>query len=755
MKTAALLISPAEVNYASKVTSLLASSFKCVVLPISATTNLKEKILQKAKSKNISYLIISEENSLYAFFKSRLLSDYMGTFIDYKNPEVPDLQILVLPPLSHWYTVPYGKHIITRYIEKLTRPNSWVEFPEFKWTLCGQDYDQTIETEIDYLLQKSKVVCVDIETASFKDSTGAYIPKITCVSFCFILLSPQLQLKTYCIPLFSPLHYLLIKKICEHPIPKCFQNGKFDISHLFLYKINTKSWFFDTLNLSHARYSEMPKRLDFIAGYYLRKIRYWKDDNSFSNMLAHYEYNARDAYNTARVFITQLKELPDWAKKNYTIQFPLEHVCLYMNFTGLPINQDKLKEQKAEFVNKENSLLAKLRSFTYPSFNPNSPKQVLEVLNVWTKFLVNKSVDSTNESTLKIIASWHVWLDKFIQLLLEYRETSKYLSTYLNAELLNNKLFYSIEAAGTDTGRMASRASSFSYISRIKKTGEPEFVNFGTQIQNIPQKYKELVIAPKDWCFAEIDYSQSEARCTAYLSQDLNLIDAVENSPDFHCHNASKFFGIPFEQLYDIKTGKKLNKEIRDLAKRVNHGANYNMGPSTLLQTMGISNVVQAQKLLNLPKSWTPIQVCEYLLKCFDVTYPRVRGDYYEEIRQQIKLTNKLVSPLGWTRYCFGDPSSSKVYMNAYAAHGPQNLSVAILNIGMLKIFNSLISPTFRLLAQIHDSLLFMYKDSIENRNKLMKAKELLTISVKIHNRTMTIPPSMSFGKSCWAELKD
>lgn len=750
-KKVALLINPEEMNYVHNVTKLLEPTFqKVVVIPIAPTQDLLQKLLAKFARSGITTAVVAERNTLHALFGSSVLEDYYGTFHNEHN-----IDWLVIPPLPHWHTVAYGKHLIERYISKLTKPNNWIELPEFTYKLYNNlEAHDTWEAEIAAKLSAASAVAIDIETSStFVD--GTYNPKITCVGFCFITLRPSLELTTVCIPIKSWVQYLLVKKICEHPIPKIFQNGKYDLSYLYLWKIHTKSYYFDTLNLAHSHYSELPKALDVIGAYYLRRITYWKDDNSYIDELAHYRYNARDVYTTAAVFLAQLSELPDWAKRNYKIQFPKELVCLSMSLSGLPINRATLEKQLQEARSLKVNLLARLERFTYPGFNPASPKQVFTALTTWAKFLKVKPPEDTNEKNLKVLAVAHPWLDIFIRLLLDYREHSKYISNYLEVKLLHNRLFYTIETAATDTGRFASRASSFSYIDRIKRNNKPEWVNFGTQIQNIPPRFKECVEAPDGWCFAEIDYSQSEARCTAYLAQDPKLIDAVENSPDFHCTNASLFFGIPFEELFDVKTDKKLNKEIRDLAKRVNHGANYNMQAQVLLLTMGLPNVQKAKALLKLPEKWQPIEVTEYLLKCFDATYPKVRNDYYESVRRTIQTTGKLVSPLGWTRHCFGNPLKNKQHLNAYVAHGPQNLSVQILNIGMVKVFNELCDNTFALLAQIHDSLLFLYKDTESNRQKVAKAKEFLTVPVMVNGMTMVIPPSVSMGKQIWADLKD
>src|SRR5712691_7906982 len=167
--------------------------------------------------------------------------------------------------------------------------------------------------------------------------------------------------------------------------------------------------------------------------------------------------------------------------------------------------------------------------------------------------------------------------------------------------------------------------------------------------------------------FCELYNEQSESRCTAYLSGDKNLLSAVESPLDFHAINIERFFGVPYDQIIS-PTGEILNIELRNLSKRVNHGANYNMGAAMLLQTMGEANVDRAKILLHLPKHWNRIRVCEHLLELYDKAYPGVKTFWYNYIKEVVRSTHKLVSPLGWTRYCFGNPDKSKPELNALVA---------------------------------------------------------------------------------------
>src|SRR6266853_1065707 len=251
--------------------------------------------------------------------------------------------------------------------------------------------------------------------------------------------------------------------------------------------------------------------------------------------------------------------------------------------------------------------------------------------------------------------------------------------------------------------------------------------------------------------FCELDNEQSESRCTAYLSGDENLISAVESPLDFHAINIERFFGVPYSEIIG-PNGEILNVELRNLSKRVNHGANYNMGPAVLLQTMGEENVDRAKILLKLPKHWTRLMVCEYLLDLYDKAYPEVKTIWYSSVKETVRTIQKLVSPMGWTRYCFGNPDKNKHDLNAYVAHPPQNLSVSIINEGFKKLFwqVQVMRPSdFRLKAQIHDSIFCQIRTGKETL--IEEARKICVYPIPVTDckgktRIMTIPVAAKVG---------
>ena len=403
-------------------------------------------------------------------------------------------------------------------------------------------------------------------------------------------------------------------------------------------------------------------------------------------------------------------------------------------------------------------------------FNVNSPIQMKALL----KLLGCVDLKSADEKHLKKARFRHPFNARLINLVLTIRKARKLVSTYLTAgkefhrqDGTGNRILFSLNPHGTDTSRLASREHHFWC---------------GLQVQNIPRgpNVKQTFKADPGFLLAEVDLEQAESRDTAYLSGDPALIDAVENSPDFHCSNAASFFGVPFEEMYDIATGKVLRKDLRSLGKPVNHGANYNMGAYVLIDTMGEENIVRAKQLLGLPRFWTYIQVAEHLLALFHKTYPMIRGTFYTGLVEEIMTTKMLSSKamhhswtdtqyLGliqdqttydngansWTRYCFGNPSTNKPQLNSYIAHPPQSLNAQTLNKSFLSVFHDIaINPkhatNIKLTAQIHDSILFQYRIDHEYLCDMVSERMEVPVTLKGYDnvvRTFVVPAGIKSGK--------
>jgi len=668
--------------------------------------------------------------------KQPSLNDFAGSFF-----ERDGIEIVFINPLEQLMTVPYGQFMTRRFITKLTDPESWNEEVPFVWEMLVPESADRIFTAY----QSAFLIACDIETYSTNTA-------IRCIGFTAIFLDNGKFTSHSCVlPLDSTFALSIARKFFwELKSPKVFQNGKYDIAYLSRHNIIPYNYIWDTATMFHSWYSELPKDLGFLGAFFVRRSVYWKDLADTNDLQQYYLYNCRDHWTTALVALEWIRLAPEWAKKNYSQEFPLLFPCHMSEMIGVKRDMNAMEVARTEVDSKLQVHQGALNRMLGCSVNVNSPPQMKALL----KILGCADLDSADEKNLNKAIFRHPLNARILNHVLEIRGLRKLKSTYLRtgaditatskggSKEYQGRLLYALNPHGTDTGRLASKEHHFWC---------------GLNIQNIPRgdDVKRTIIADDSFRFAEVDLEQAESRDTAHISGDTNLISAVTGERDFHSINAAAFFGRPYAEIYDDALRKTKDKKLRDLAKRVNHGANYNMGPNVLVDTMGYERIEEARALLNLPKYWTPKQIAEHLLAAFHKTYPNISGLYYPYVVHSVVTTRMLTGATGWTRYCFGNPDKNKQDLNAYVAHCPQSLNAMVLNKAYLKVFYEIaLHPThgknFKLCAQIHDSILFQFRVGHEYLCEAVKTCMELPVTVKGcdgKTRTFTVPAAIKAGK--------
>ena len=672
------------------------------------------------------------------------LDNYAGSYFTHSG-----IDFIFIHPLEQLQTVPYGSFLTKRFISKLVNPKQWMDVPEFKWDILTASNEQ----ELFIKFQSAYVITCDIET--LKDNL-----QIKCMGYTGIFIDSSGTVTTHSLvlPLMSAglsgpdevLYNLTImrKWNWELKAPKIFQKGKYDIAYLSRYNAVPYNYLWDTANLFHCYYSELPKDLAFLGAFFVRKAMYWKDLAETSDLHEYFRYNALDTWTTANVWIAQMLELPAWARTNYLSEFPLQFPCHLSEMTGIKRDMDVLHTARTEVlaqIQSTNESLSKMVG-TYPAiYNVNSAPQNKSLRTI----LGCGDIKSSNAKSLDVIANRHPLNNVIVKAILSLRKLRKSESTYLtvdeNAKELNGRILYALNVDDTDTGRLASKEHHFWC---------------GFNIQNITRgkSVKQTLVADDGFMLFEVDRSQAETGGTAYLSGDSNLIAAITRAyageRDFHSYNASCFFGVPYKDIYSDELHKTIDKVLRDLAKRVNHGANYLMGAQVLLDTMGEKNVWEAKRRMSLPIHWGLLDVTKYLLEKFHETYPTLQSVFYTGVVADVSVKKMLTGPTGWTRWCFDNPKTDKRAKNAYVAHVPQSLNGQELNIAYMKVFYEIAihpehSKNFKLCAQIHDSILFQVRVGHEYLAEFVRSSMEVSTVIQGYDgvtRTLKIPADIKGG---------
>ena len=666
------------------------------------------------------------------------------------------IRIIISRPFNHLVTTSYGKFLLRWYVNKHLNP-SFPTAPEMLWDVCTP---LNIQSYYE-LFQKAEYIAVDIETIKppvdptileyYGDKAKGLhalmpptksskklvpcVPQIDMIGYCALLRSPDGKLYSQSIVLHlnSMEDIYWMRKFNNLEAPKICQNGGYEATYLLRYNAPLHNWLCDTFHFMHSWYAELPRSLDFITSLFMKDYQYWKDEIESNRA----EYNAKDTHTTLWSWVFMVNMAPQWAKDNYLIVFRKCFPAITCGIEGFLV--DPVERQRLHKLYSEEREIAQARldAIVYKHFNPQSPAQVLDVMNSMSITKFKKSDDKA----LQRFAEIDPLCALIKELILTVRGATKKLSTYIEATLMDGRLLYEVNHSGTDTGRAASKSSN---------------LWVGTQIQNQDNDLRSMYIADSiatgsnaDWLIANCDGSQAESRTTAYISEDETLMDSVETAPDFHRRNASLFFGIPEDEI---------SKAIRTLSKRVNHGSNYNMGASVLLETMGSKNVIEAKALLNLPRHYGLIDTCKHLLQTFEDTYPKVKGKYYDEVCEEIRITSMLRGATGWTRYCFEIPSraGAKPILNKYVAHSPQSLSVMMVDEAEFDFWleYQIGRGVARLKAQVHDEVVYMIQPVHYPETK-KALSDLMARPITVRGRELIVPNDGGGCDFVWGNIKD
>ena len=228
-----------------------------------------------------------------------------------------------------------------------------------------------------------------------------------------------------------------------------------------------------------------------------------------------------------------------------------------MELTGFTIDTSKMADLRQHLANRKYELEKK-----FTGVNLNSPKQVRQHLidggygGDLVTYLVSGQAQSTNKTVLKHLAmKTDVAKD-----ILEYREVSKLLSTYVEPMSSQTRWVGNFNQCGTITGRYSSSKPN---------------------LQNIPnrtllgQEIRKCLIAGPGNKFIISDLSQIEPRLYAFFSQDKKLMQIFQQGKDFH--------SAVTESIYKRTV---FTKEERFVGKTVGLATLYGARPKRLKETL-------------------------------------------------------------------------------------------------------------------------------------------------------------------------
>jgi DNA polymerase I len=358
------------------------------------------------------------------------------------------------------------------------------------------------------------------------------------------------------------------------------------------------------------------------------------------------------------------------------IELPVARILAQMEETGIAVDGEALKAISVDLGAKLEQMERECCRLAGRQFNLNSPIQLRQVLFDDLKLSAKglkktKGGFSTDADTLEKLAAVH----PLPRQLLEYRAIAKLKSTYSDSlpqliDPVSGRLHTSFHQALTATGRLSST--------------EPNLQNIPTRTEEGRRIRRAFVAAP-GCLMLSADYSQIELRVLAHLSGDATLIDAFRRGEDIHARTAAEVLGRKPEEV---------DAEARRLAKVINFGIIYGMGPQRLAGELGISLK----------------EASEYIKRYFE-RLPGVHA-YLEESLAQARERGWVATMYGRRRYLpeLNSPQGgARAQAERIAVNTPlQGTAADLIKLAMIRLDGAIKEQKWRarMLLQVHDELL-------------------------------------------------
>ena len=357
------------------------------------------------------------------------------------------------------------------------------------------------------------------------------------------------------------------------------------------------------------------------------------------------------------------------------VELPLVPVLVQMQRSGVRLDAGILHEMSRDL----NEQLAQIEADLYRDIghtvNINSPKQLSDLLFGelgLPKTRRTKSGFSTDANALEMLKGLHPVVDG----ILEYRQVAKLKSTYVDAlpEMVNRqtgRIHTSYHQTGSATGRISS--------------SDPNLQNIPVRTEQ-GRQVRRAFVADAGCRLLSADYSQIELRVLAHLSQDESLLDAFRRGEDIHAATASQMFGAPLNQV---------DAEQRRIAKVLNFGVIYGLGPHGISQQTGFSR-----------------EEGRNFIETYLARYPGING-YLESVKEQTRRTMYAETMLGRRRY-LPDIQAEKHVARAAAERMAINMPIQgtaadIMKKAMINVQGRMAQEGMRsrMILQVHDELVF------------------------------------------------
>nr|XP_044623903.1 DNA polymerase nu isoform X6 [Equus asinus] len=414
--------------------------------------------------------------------------------------------------------------------------------------------------------------------------------------------------------------------------------------------------------------------------------------------------NLRILYRLTMGLCSQLKIYGLW-QLFCTLELPLIPILAVMESHNIQVNKDEMERTSAVLGSRLKELEQEAHFVAGEQFLITSNNQLREILFGKLKLHLLRPREtlpktglqghlSTSEAMLNVLQNFHP-LPKII---LEYRQVHKIKSTFVDGLLACMKkgsISSTWNQTGTVTGRLsAKRPQNIQGISKhpIQITKPQNFKGKEDDILTISPR--TMFVSSEGHTFLAADFSQIELRILAHLSGDPELLKLFQESErdDVFSTLTSQWKDIPSECVTHVE---------REQTKKVVYSVVYGAGKERLAACLGVT-----------------VQEAARFLESFLQKYKKIK-DFAQATIARCQQTGYVASIMG-RRRPLPRIRAQDQQLRAQAERQAVNFVVQgsaadLCKMAMIHIFTAVAtSPTLtaRLVAQIHDELLFEVEDS-------------------------------------------
>ncbi len=471
--------------------------------------------------------------------------------------------------------------------------------------------------------------------------------------------------KVYTIsPLETPDFYNAASALILHPCKKCIHDVKHSLNTYIKRELTAEETAFFTFDTMLAAYLINPSASSYtpetLAAEYFHVMASSAEAVGYMPRL--------------KAALCEKLEVLGMADLYYSIELPLAFTLYDMERVGIKLDSAHLVQYGNTLRTQLADYTARIFELAGEQFNINSPKQLgvvlFEKLGLPGGKKSKTGAYKTDADTLNSLKDYEI-----VALILNYRQYSKLLSTYVDGLLKvvnpeDERIHTTFNQTVTVTGRISST--------------EPNLQNIPVRTE-LGRDMRKMFIANEGCVLVDADYSQIELRVLAALADDKNMRDAFLSGEDIHAVTASQVFNIHLSLV---------DADMRRKAKAVNFGIVYGISAFSLSDDIG-----------------TSVKEAKSYIDTYFETYSGVKT-FLDGVVADAKINGFVTTAFG-RRRILPELKSSNFNLRAFGERAAMNTPIQgtaadIIKLAMVRVQSRLKKEGLasRLILQVHDELI-------------------------------------------------